>query len=71
MEHELISGSTAARLELAPVHSGSHAIGRHAEEGCDILDGVEVAITQGASHQRVTSPRSRVVRDLGLYELTM
>jgi hypothetical protein len=51
MKHEPISGSTATRFELAPVHSGSDAIRRHAEEGRYVLDRVNLAVTEGASHQ--------------------
>ena len=56
MEHQLISGSTATRFELAPVHSGSDAIRRHTEERRHVLDGVNLAVTEGASHQRVFFP---------------
>ena len=54
MKHEPISGSTATRLELAPVHSGSDAIRRHAEEGRYVLDRIDLAVTEGASHQRLS-----------------
>ena len=50
VEHQPISGSTAARFELAPVDSGSDAVRRHAEEGRYILDRVNLAFTEGASH---------------------
>ena len=56
VEHEPISGSTAARFELAPVHRGSDAVRRHAEEGRYVLDRVDLAVTEGASHQRVFFP---------------
>jgi len=51
MKHEPISGSTAAGFELAPVHSGSDAIRRHAEEGRYVLDRVNLAVTEGTRHQ--------------------
>jgi len=53
MKHEPISGSTAAGFELAPVHSGSDAIRGHAEEGRYVLDRVNLAVTEGSSHQRL------------------
>jgi hypothetical protein len=65
MKHEPISGSTATRFELAPVHSGSDTIRRHAEEGRYVLDRVNLAVAEGASHQRVFSPwAKRFVRAL-------
>jgi hypothetical protein len=56
VEHEPISGSTATGLELTPVHSGSDAVRRHAEEGRYVLDRVDLAVTEGARHQPVFSP---------------
>lgn len=65
MEQKLISGSTATRFELAPVYSGSHAVWGHAEEGRHVLDRVNLAVTEGASHQRVFFPwAKRFVRAL-------
>ena len=55
MEHEPISGSTATGFELAPVHSGSDAVRRHAEEGRYVLDRVDLAVTEGARHQRLSA----------------
>jgi len=56
VEHEPISGSAATGFELAPVHSGSDTVRRHAEEGRYVLDRVNLAVTEGASHQRVFFP---------------
>ncbi|MGB8328694.1 MAG: hypothetical protein WCE62_01105, partial [Polyangiales bacterium] len=56
MKHEPISGSTTTRFQLTPVHSGSDSVRRHAQEGRHVLDRVDLAVTEGASHQRVFSP---------------